>query len=83
MDMNWYDVFHLGYCFISHDAPAFPSSTSILITVFIYLLPFNLHSILLFSPITTADRSLFVPFQFPLKPSMPARTTTPSAVHLK
>ena len=36
-----------------------------------------------FSPVIAADRSLLVLLQFPLKPSMPARTTTPSAVHLK
>ena len=42
------DEFYLEYCFICHGAPAFPSSSSfLLITVFIYLIPFNPHSTLL------------------------------------
>ena len=46
MDMNCYDAFHLDSCFISHGALAFPSSSSfLLITVLIYLLPSNPHSI--------------------------------------
>ena len=36
-----------------------------------------------FSPVIVADRRLFVPFHFPLKPSTYMRTTSPSAVHLK
>ena len=36
-----------------------------------------------FSPVTAADRSLLLPFQFPLKPSTSVRTTTQSALHLK
>ena len=36
-----------------------------------------------FSPVTAADRSLLLPFQFPLKPSTSVRTTSPSALHLK
>ena len=48
-------------------------------------LPPSFHSPLCssFSPVIAPDRRLLVPFQFPLKPSMPACTTTPSAVHLK
>ena len=46
MDMNWYDVFYLEYCFDCHGVPAFPSFPSILlITVFLYLLPSYHHSI--------------------------------------
>ena len=48
MDMSDYDVFHFEYCFVSHGAPALAAFPSILlITVFIYFLPFNIHSILL------------------------------------
>ena len=36
-----------------------------------------------FSPVIAADRRLLVPFQFPLKPSMPTCTTSSSALHLK
>ena len=36
-----------------------------------------------FSLVIAADRSLFVPFHFPLKPSTSMRTTFPFAVHLK
>ena len=36
-----------------------------------------------FSPVTAVDRSLLVPFQFPLKPSTTMRATVPSALHLK
>ena len=36
-----------------------------------------------FSLVIVADRSLLVPFQFPLKPSASMRTIAPSAVHLK
>ena len=43
MDMSDYDASHFEYCFVCHGAPAFPSL--LLITVFIYLLPSNLHSI--------------------------------------
>ena len=46
MDMNWYDVFYLESCFICHPtsaSTAFPSF--LLITIFIYFLPFNSHSI--------------------------------------
>ena len=42
MDMSDYDASHFEYCFVCHGAPAFPS---LLITVFIYLLPSNPHSI--------------------------------------
>ena len=46
MDMNWYEAFHLEYCFVFHGAPALAAFPFILlITVFIYLLPSNLHSI--------------------------------------
>ena len=48
-------------------------------------LPYSFQSPLCssFSPVTAADRSLLVPFQFPLKPSKSIRTTASSAVHLK
>ena len=36
-----------------------------------------------FSPVTTADRSLLVPFQFPLKPSTTMRSAASLALHLK
>ena len=46
MDMSDYDVFHLEYCFISHEAPALTAFPSILlIIVFFYFLPSNPHSI--------------------------------------
>ena len=84
MDMNCYDAFHLDSCFISHEAPALATFPSLLlITVFIYLLSVQYPLCSSFSPVNAADRRLLVPFQFPLKPSMPARTTSPSAVHLK
>ena len=84
MDMNCYDVLHLEYCFICHGEPvlaAFPSI--LLIIVFFYLLFIQSPLYSSFSPVIAANRRLFVPFQFPLKPSMPTRTTAPSAVHLK
>ena len=81
IDMNCYDAFHLEYCFMSHRVPAFPSL--LLITVFIYLLSIQYPFYSSFSPVTAANRRLFVPFQFPLKPSMPTRSAVPSAVHLK
>ena len=46
MEMNCHNEFHLEYCFICHSAPALAAFPSILlITVFIYLLPSNPHSI--------------------------------------
>ena len=42
---------------------------------------FPLYSSL--SPVTAPDRSLLVPFQFPLKPSTSMRAAAPSALHLK
>ena len=46
MDISDNDVFHLEYCFICHGAPALAAFPSILlITVFIYLLSSNSHSI--------------------------------------
>ena len=46
MDMSDYDVFHFEYCFVSHGAPALAAFPSILlITVFIYILPSNPHSV--------------------------------------
>ena len=48
MDTNWYDVFHLEYCFVCHGAPALTAFPSILLlTAFIYFLPSNPHSALL------------------------------------
>ena len=50
----------------------------------LHLLPSIQHPLYSsFSPVTAADRSLLVLFQFPLKPSMPTCTTVPSALHLK
>ena len=84
MDMNCYDAFYLEYCFICHSAPALATFPSLLlITVFIYLLSVQYPLCSSFSPVTAADCSLFLPFQFPLKPSMSMHTTSPSAVHLK
>ena len=84
MDMNCYDAFHLNSCFISHEAPALATFPSLLlITVFIYLLSVQYPLCSSFSPVNAADRRLLVPFQFPLKPSMPARATAPCALHLK
>ncbi len=84
IDMNCYDAFHLEYCFMSHRVPGFPFSSSILLTdVFIYLLSIQYPFYSSFSPVTAADRSLLVPFQFPLKPSTSMRSAVPSAVHLK
>ena len=46
MDMNCFDVFYLEHCFICHPTPASTAFPSILlIIVFFYLLPSNLHSI--------------------------------------
>ena len=46
MGMNCYDVFHLEHCFVCHGAPALAAFPSILlITVFIYILPSNPHSV--------------------------------------
>ena len=40
MDMSDYDASHFEYCFVCHGAPAFPSSSSFLLTtVFTYLIP--------------------------------------------
>ena len=84
MDMSDYDVFHLEYCFISHEAPALTAFPSILlIIVFFYLLFIQSPLCSSFSPVIAADRSLLVPFQVPLKPSTSMRTTVPSALHLK
>ena len=78
MEMNCHNEFHLEYCFICHSAPALAAFPSILLTdAFIYLLSIQYPFYSSFSPVTAADRSLLVPFQFPLKPSMPACTTTP------
>ena len=47
MDMNCYDAFHFEYCFVCHGTSALAAFLSILlITVFFYLLPSNLHSVL-------------------------------------
>ena len=84
MDMNCYDAFHLDSCFISHETPALATFPSLLlITVFIYLLSVQYPLCSSFSPVTAADRSLLVAFQFPLKLSTTMRTAVPSAVHLK
>ena len=46
MDLSDYDIFHLEYCIVCHGAPALAAFPSILlITVFIYILSSNLHSI--------------------------------------
>ena len=84
IDMNCYNAFHLEYCFMSHRVPEFTFSSSILLTdAFIYLLSIQYPFYSSFSPVIAANRSLLVPFHFPLKPSMPACITSPSALHLK
>ena len=84
MDMNCYDASHLEYCFVCQGAPALAAFASILLNiVFFYFLFIQSPLYSSFSPVIAPDRRLLVPFQFPLDPSMPACTTSPSALHLK